>query len=98
MALVTQTIVEFDNGNCVWSYEYDDVALRLTRLMCTNNSAFATRGTITVDKNGRTFSRTVNAGSSLNVNIPTGPQARLEITIDSRGRVDGIDWSFAWPA
>lgn len=97
MALVRRTIVEFGNGSCTWSYEYDDAAQRLTRLMCANDSAAATRGSITVEKNGRTFSRTVAAGDSLDVTIPTGAQARLEITVDARGRVDGIDWAFAWP-
>lgn len=97
MAILTKTIVSFDNGACVWSYSYDDVALRLTRILCDNTGGvYNTRGTVTVISNGRTFTALVAPGGTLDQALPTGAQTRLGITIDSRGRVDGIDHSFQY--
>jgi len=96
VAIQTKTVVEFDDGRCVWAFDYDDVNLRLTRARCTNGSAQPTKGTVTVVSNGRTFSQVVAAGGSLDQAIPTGAAARLAITVDARGRVDGIDWHFEW--
>jgi len=84
---------------------------RLIQIRCTNNSALGnnTRGTVTVMANGRTFSElVVPAGTpagqvpqgasvgTFSQNLPGNAQSRLEITIDARGRVDGIDHHFEW--
>lgn len=101
MAIRTRNVASFGDpaastGQCTWEYDYDDAALRLTALRCTNASTYPSRGTVTVEKNGRTFTRLVAAGGSLNVSIPTGPQVRLEITVDQFGRVNGLDHRFDW--
>lgn len=97
MAIQTRTIVKFDDGKCIWTYQYDDVGLFLTNLSCDNTQGTkSTTGTATVISNGRTFNRTVAAGGTLSQAIPTGPAVRLGITVDGRGRVDGVDWSFSY--
>lgn len=96
MAIQTKNVAEFDNGLCVWQYDWDDSLLRLTQIRCTNNSVFPTRGTIIIQKNGRSFTALVAPGGSLNQALPTSPAARLEITVDSRGRVNGLDHTFEW--
>jgi hypothetical protein len=98
VAILTKTIVEFGGGSCVWSYDYDDVALRLVQIRCTNASEYPTRGTVTVISNGRTFSALVGPGDSLDQALPSTTQTRLGITIDALGRVDGIDHSIEWGA
>lgn len=96
MATQTRTIVTFNGGSCTWTYDYDDVQLRLLAIHCVNDTSFNTRGTVTVNSNGRTFSRLVGPNSTFDQNLPSGAQTRLDITVDARGRVDGIDWSFQW--
>lgn len=96
MAILTKTLGSFENGACVWTISYDDVALVLTNVSCTNNSSAPSRGTATVQANGRTFSALVAIGGTLNQNIPTNQANRLDLTIDARGRPDGIDYTLQW--
>jgi hypothetical protein len=77
----------------VWSYEYDDVALLITRVLCDNTTApGTTKGTATVLKNGRTYTVTVEPGGALDQRLPLNQAQRFEITIDAEGRIDGVDW------
>jgi hypothetical protein len=84
---------------------------RLIQIRCTNNSALGnnTRGTVTVMANGRSFTMLVvptgtpagqvPQGASLGTfsqNLPGNAQSRLGISIDERGRVDGLDHHFEW--
>ncbi len=92
MAILTKRVISFENGACFWEYDYDDVALRLIEVRCTNNGQWPTRGTFTVLSTGRTFSALVASGNgTLRQTLPSQQQQRLDITVDSRGRVDGID-------
>jgi hypothetical protein len=96
MAIRTRNLGGFDNGAVNWSYTWDDVTLRIVSVLCTNTSAFATRGTATVLSNGRTFTARVLAGDSLNQSIPQSGQGRLDIGVDPNGRPDGFDWRIEW--
>jgi hypothetical protein len=105
MAIRTKVIASFDDGHVVWYEDYDDAQLRITQVRCTNNcqghqnvdtgqlDGWATKATLTVLSNGRTYTATVQPGQTLTQDIPTGAQARLDITIDARGRVNGVDYS-----
>jgi len=99
MPIVTKTAVEFDGGNVKWQYTYDDADAppHLLTVTCVNTSQFNTRLTATVQANGRTFSQLVRpVDSPFSQNIPTGAQTKLDISIDARGRVDGVDWTASW--
>lgn len=100
MAIQTKVAASFDNDACVWSYTWEDGATgavrRIVRVMCNNDGQYNTRGTLTVTSNGRTFSRVVAPGGSLDVAAPAQQQQRLDITVDARGRVDGIDHHFEY--
>lgn len=100
MAIQTKHVVDFDGGACFWEYDFEDGATgairRITQIRCTNNGTFNTRGTVTVQSNGRTFSQLVQPGNEFSQNVPGSAQARLDITIDARGRVNGIDHSFSY--
>lgn len=98
MATQTHTLASFDDGNCTWSMQYDDVRLLITQIACVNNSAEPTRGSATVQATGHSFTALVDAGGSLTQVIPTGQANRLDLTVDSRGRPDGIDYTFQWGA
>lgn len=98
MATVTKTLGVFDGGNVIFELDYDDVALRLTAIRCINGSNQPAFGQATATANGRTYSRTFAANATTEQAIPTGAQTRLDITIDARGRVYGVDYALAWPA
>ena len=85
-------------GYVVFEVDYDNVALRLTALRCINNSTEAAWGRVTKLSNGRTASRVFPANQTTVITIPTGASQRLAITIDARGRIDGCDYFFMWPA
>lgn len=97
MAIQTRTLGSFDNDTCVWTIRYDDVALVLTNVSCTNNSPAPSRGSAVVQSTGRSFTALVAGnGGTLNQNLPTSQAQKLDLTIDSRGRPDGIDYTLMW--
>lgn len=96
MAILTKTLAEFANGTCVWTISYDTVALVLTNVSCTNNSSEPSRATAVVQSTGREFTTLVPPGGTLNQNIPTSQANKLDLTIDARGRPDGIDYTLQW--
>lgn len=98
MATVTKNLAVFDGGNVIFELDYDNVALRLLSIRCVNNSNQPAFGKATALANGRTYSRTFAANTTTEQAIPTNPQNRLDITVDARGRVGGVDYSLAWPA
>ncbi len=98
MATVTKNLAVFDGGNVIFELDYDDVALRLLVVRCINGTAQPDFGRATSTANGRTYSRTFAANATTEQAIPTNSQNRLDITIDARGRVDGVDYQLAWPA
>lgn len=98
MAVRTVRFAEFDGGACFWEYDYDDQQLRLKAWRCQNTMAFPTTCEIisTVDPTA-ILTRTVPAHmpgdaqiKGFEENIPVGVQNRFDITVDARGRVDGL--------
>lgn len=99
MTIQTRTAVEFGGGNALWQYTYNDADSppHLLTVTCTNTSQYNTRLTAIVRSNGRTFSQLVRpVDSPFSQNVPTTAQTKLDISIDARGRVDGIDWNASW--
>lgn len=77
------------------SIDYDNALLRLTlvRIVNDTNQVAQVTGTATADPT-RTFTMQCPAGQTATQNIPTGQANRLNITIDARGRVDGVEYHF----
>lgn len=100
MAIRSRTWCKFGGGEVLWTYEYDDAIGgglgAITRVQCVNNSTWPTRAILTVLASGRVFSRRVLPGDQLSVEVPTGPQQRLEIGVDLRGRIVGLDHQCLW--
>lgn len=96
MAIVTREqgrIIE-DSGVAILEYDYDDVSLLLRAIRVRNTTPLVVEVTAvkTTDPNaGRTVSRTYPANATTVQNIGTGAAARINITIDSRGRMDGVE-------
>lgn len=99
MAQRTRTF-KFGGGDVLWVYEYEDGdgsgLGALVRVRCVNSSQWPTRATLTVLANGRSFTRRVLPGDQLNVAVPTAGAQRLDIGVDAKGRIGGIDHRYEW--
>ena len=84
-------------GYVKFQIDYDNVNLRLIALRCINNSTEACWGQATKISNGRSYDMRFPPSSTTYIAIPTAPSTRLEITIDARNRVDGVEYHFVWP-
>lgn len=84
-------------GYVTFEIEYEANALYLTALRCINQSTEAAWGCVTHIATGRTYSMRYPAGQTTVLPIPTLSTQRLSVTIDARGRLDGVDSAFMWP-
>lgn len=99
MATQTYTLGQQGAGLVTWELDWDDVGLFLRAVRCINNSAQPAKITATVLSNGRTASLTAPANQTTVQNLPTTPQARLDISFDPvRNRLVGADYQTFWPA
>lgn len=99
MATITKTQASFENGLCQWSYDYDDVTLKLLTFRCNNDTVFSSEGKVrTVSADGTTFgswfSKVVTPGEHWSTAIPQAVQDMFNIGVDARGRLTGIDASY----
>lgn len=99
MAILTVLLDERTdaNGNtCRWSYQWNDVSFRLTQISCVNLSMYNSRFTATSTTTGDVIAFSCTAGAALTQNIPTGQANQFGLSLDARGRVNGVSWSVEW--
>jgi hypothetical protein len=94
--VATQTKTLNGWEGCRFEIDYDDATLYLTALRCVNMTAFPAYGTATQVLSGRTRTATFPANQTTTISIPTGGAQRLQLQLDGRGRLDGVDYSFWW--
>lgn len=107
MAVVTREAGSYLSGLCVWEYDYDNVTLKLREFRCKNDSTQRVRGTLTSSSTGQTVSQDVDTNTTLqraagSVSwtsgiIPTNIANRFNLSVDPRGRLDGMDFSCQFP-
>jgi hypothetical protein len=76
--------------------DYDDALLRILLVRCVNNTPVPVSVTATKTSNGRTVSRTFAANTTGTQNVPQGAAGRLNISIDARGRMDGVEFTISF--
>lgn len=96
--MATQSKVQWDNGNpdhpSLVTIFWDDVSLLLTRVVADNTSGlYPLPVKATVTANGRIYEVTVQPGDVVSQVIPTNAANRLQLSINSKGWLDGIDWN-----
>lgn len=102
MATVTRGLGFFpfdDTTSATLELDYDDVTLSPIRVRCINtaSSTFTATATSTIGNHiGQQAAHTFAASQTSTVNLPTGAVNRWGVTVDARGRVDGIEISTAW--
>lgn len=104
MAIQTRTL--YDTPGVHIEYDYDDAALRLTQVRVVNRTDTAGGDILPhsiyvearrASGGGQTYSATYAPGSHT-INVGTGGNNRLGITILPNGRVDGVTWRVLDPA
>lgn len=88
---------ETNGTTAVLSIDYDDALLRITGVHLVNPTTFAVFATaIRANGTGQTYTLNAAPGQTIDVAVPGGAQARLDVTIDARGRVDGVEYHFGF--
>lgn len=94
MALITKNLAYFDNGGFIIDYEYDDVALQVTRVIVSNSGKRDYDITVISTNNRRSYN--INSSKLVGIidqSIPNGAQNRLGLSVTPSGKLDGLEWS-----
>ena len=83
-------------GSAVIELDWSDSSFRLQAIRCINTADHAVALTARATADGTEFSTTFPANATTTRNIPGGQAAKFGVTIDARGRVDGIEYSAGW--
>lgn len=102
MAIQTKTlgVLVEPEGMATAQETYDDVRLRLetARIINTHPTLTARLSGFVVANPAKSFTLDCPPNQTVTQNIPTGQQARFDITIDAQGRIDGVEYRFSWVA
>ena len=93
MSTVNKVISSMDGGLFKVSLDYDSSSLRVTALHIVNNSSRSYTISVTGRTNGKNYTYTVPANSSLDPTISTGTSSRLQLSTTTSGKLDGVEWS-----
>lgn len=96
MAIVTKVLGEFNGGLVRFEYDYDNNDLRVRAFRCVNNSTEAAYGQITRTSDGASHDLRFAPGTT-QINIPTAPNQRVQLTLRPDGKLDGAELHLAWP-
>jgi hypothetical protein len=99
VAIVTKTLGEAVEaaGTATLQVDYDDQRLRLSAIRIINTHPTLTaRLTATSTSTAATFSLDGPPNQTSVQNVPAGQASKFGVTIDSRGRLDGVDYAFGW--
>jgi len=73
--------------------DYDEVALTILVIHLNNNSERDYTVKATATSNGRSYSVTVPAQTTINQAIPQGAATKLGVTVTANGRFDGVEFT-----
>lgn len=85
-------------GRAELQVDWDDAAPRLTlvRIVNTHPTLTARVTATSVANPARAASLDGPPNQTTTRTLPTGQQQRLDITIDARGRLHGVEYQFGW--
>lgn len=98
MAVITRNLAYFAGASVEFQIDYDDVNMLLLAIRCINNSAQAAYGKAYHLATGRMYDSYFPANQTTFIEIPTGPQTRMQVSITGNGRMDGVDYTLMYPA
>ena len=90
-------VLAWDTGELATvELDYDDVLLRATAIRVINGAPRAVIIDASRSDKSVSYSQEFPANDTTEILIPGASQNRLGVSIDERGRVDGIEWSMRW--
>ena len=80
----------------VFEIEYDDVSFLVTRLRCLNTSAFPIFGQVErITHTGPVYQTTFAANQTTEIPVSSGANQRLQLSVGTGGKLDGVEYHFA---
>lgn len=101
MAIATKTLAVLpwdETTGARLEIDYDNIDLRIRVVRVVNTAPRGLTVTAARTNRTRTYSATAPAGQTTAVNISTTAANRLQLVLDARGRLDGVEYSTAWEA
>lgn len=101
MAIITRTLAVLpwdETRTALLQIDYDDADLRVRVVRVVNPAPRGLVVTAARTNGTRTYTATAPANQTTEVNIPTTAASRLQLNVDSRGRLDGVEYSTRWEA
>ena len=101
MATVTKTIAVLpwdDTLTALLQIDYDDVTLRVRVVRVINPAPRGLVISASRTDRSRVYSVTAPANQTTEKAVSTGAAQRLQLVVDARGRLDGVEYSTAWAA
>lgn len=101
MAIATKTLAVLpwdETTGARLEIDYDNVDLRVRTVRVVNTAPRGLVVTASRTNGTRTYSATAPAGQTSAINISTTTANRLQLVLDARGRLDGVEYSTAWAA
>jgi len=89
--------VRSDTGPVVLTLQYDDIGMIATAVICDNPSTRNALFTISRDSDGKTISRVFGPGMGQTITIPSNQANRIDLVINSRGRLNGYTAGVSYP-
>ena len=103
MAIVERSIGEWHStdpatpGTMTLAYHYNDQSMRLVDLVCTQTGNTQAEITMQSQSTGDTIQRVYTGPGTSTETIPPGQASRFGVTIDARGRIDGVLYTVRFP-
>lgn len=101
MAIVTKVlaILPWDETTVArLEIDYDDVDLRVRVVRVVNPAPRGLVVTAARTDGSLSYQATAPANQTTEQNISTGAAQRLQLVVDERGRLDGVEYTTAWAA
>jgi hypothetical protein len=87
-------ISDADGNQASLNFSYDDVTLLVSQISIINNTTSGAFVSAKRIDGSRTYSTTVAAGQTQTIPITSSTANRLQLTVTSSGKLDGVEWSF----
>ena len=99
MAIVTRsiaTLVHDDGTTARVEIDYDDADLRIRVIRVVNQTPVAVVIEAARTDRSRVHTQTFAANQTTERTVPTNPNNRLQLRVDSRGRLDDVEYALRW--
>jgi hypothetical protein len=95
MATVNKPLASINNGLFTLSFDYDNVSLLLLTFHVINNDTRSYTISATATGTGKNYTITIPAQTTINQNVTPGASNRLQLSVTTSGKLDGVQWSIS---